>query len=271
MDAAMDVDERCWQQLTDLERRIDELAEQRQHLKRKQRQNVITATEALDLAGIEDQISLLERRSKRFCEILKNAPTAVSQKFRDADMARVALVTGVEPATQPWNPLDDAAAVDPPPELPELFERISKGFYLTTSAAVRRKNVEMFLLNVASRPEFRGRLRIFPSVAMSVEASRGAKQYILHGTLDYAVGRVAPNFDKFDSRVPEELGVVALGVAADMKPEDLQECIAQTAAVYKRRTDAMASRVREDDCKVCVWGFVTDAETWPLTRTVGSK
>jgi len=103
-------------------------------------------------------------------------------------------------------------------------------------------------------PEFKNALRIFPEIEMSVESS-GPKKRKLNGKTDYTVG-LGKDIDIFDNTPPRELHLVAIEAKnSSLDEDDLWQCVAETATLYKSRKDA-------GKAKCAVWGVLSNANHW---------
>jgi hypothetical protein len=97
-------------------------------------------------------------------------------------------------------------------------------------------------------------LRIFPEIEMSVE-SKGPKKRKLNGKTDYTVG-FGKGIDIFDNTPPRELHLVAIEAKnSSLDEDDLWQCVAETATLYKSRKDA-------GKAKCSVWGVLSNATDW---------
>ncbi len=134
----------------------------------------------------------------------------------------------------------------------ESFENIARAFHLRTEAG-RRIYLNLFLSDIVLRSEFKNTLRIFPEIEMSVE-STGPKKRRLNGKTDYTVG-FGKHYDLFDNTPPRELHLVAIETKRGTDDDDLWQCAAEAAALYKSRKDAGKS-------KCSVWGVLSNAVDW---------
>ena len=102
------------------------------------------------------------------------------------------------------------------------------------TGAGRRIFLNLLLSDIVLLPEFRNTLRIFPEIEMCVESS-GPKRRKLNGKIDYTVG-FGKDVHIFDNTPPCELHVVVIEAKnSSMDGDDLWQCVAETATLYKSR------------------------------------
>ena len=89
---------------------------------------------------------------------------------------------------------------------------------------------------------------------MSVE-SKGPKKRKLNRKTDYAVG-FGKDIDIFDNTPPCELHLIVIEAKnSSFDVFDLEQCVAETATLYKSRKDARKA-------KCAVWGVLSNATDW---------
>ena len=114
--------------------------------------------------------------------------------------------------------------------------------------------LNLFLLDIIHRPEFEGTLRIFPELELSITETNGAKKRKLYGRTDYTIG-FGQGKDIMYKTIPPEVHLVAVEAKADISAQDMSQCIAEAATLYKTRVDA-------GKAKKSIWGILSNAETW---------
>jgi hypothetical protein len=94
-------------------------------------------------------------------------------------------------------------------------------------------------------------LRIFPEIEMSVE-SNGPKKGKLSGKTE-GFGK---DVDIFENTPPRELHLVVIEAKkSSLDQDNLWQCVAETATIYKSRKDARKS-------KCSMWGVLSNATDW---------
>ena len=143
-------------------------------------------------------------------------------------------MTGVNTTYRKWASfVDELESIDvmPSNRFKEAFENVSRAWYLRTEASRR-----IFLEEIVLLPEIKGKLRTFPEIEMSVETI-GPKKRKLTGKTDYTVG-FGKIYDLFGKAPPRELHLVAIEAKSNFGDDDLWQCVAEAATLYKSRKDA---------------------------------
>ena len=217
----------------------------------------VAVEEEIELAGIE--VLLVEARDskKNYLELIKlamrNEPP-VTKSFSEADREWIQAVTGVNTGIyRKWTGYVIDETVHPEPEFKTAFERVGKAFHQQNEAG-RRIFLNLFLSDIILRPEFEGCLRIFPELEVTVVETNGPKKRRLNGRTDYTVG-FGKGKDIFDNAIPRELHLVAVEAKTSIGEQDLWQCVAEAASLYKTRVDAGKADKR-------VWGILSNAKQW---------
>ncbi|KAJ3229329.1 hypothetical protein HDU78_009103 [Chytriomyces hyalinus] len=221
------------QRLVAVHHKIEDLVKEQTRLQMRDQQGIITD---------EEQIELL---------VIEKPP--VSKSFSEADRGWIQAVTGVNTTYRKWTDYVIDETVQPGPEFQTAFERVGKAFHQQTEAG-RRIFLNLFLSDIILRPEFNEALRIFPELEVTVVETKGGKKRKLSGRMDYSVG-FGKGTDMFDNTIPQEVHVVAMEAKISIGQQDLWQCVAQAASLYKTRVDADKANKR-------VWGILTNAEQW---------
>ena len=117
--------------------------------------------------------------------------------------------------------------------------------------ASRRILLNIFLTDVLSRDEFHQELKVFPEIRMEVSQIVGHKKRKIVGDIDYTIG-IGKGMDMFSKAPPKELHLVAIEAKRQWGLEDLSQCVAETATLFKSRKDA-------GKAKCSVWGALSNA------------
>ena len=241
-------------ELKAVQQEIKDLLKKETRLKKKKE---LTDEEEIDLEGVAKLLTVLQGQEKYWREEVskENKPEETSKSFGEADAEWIASVTGINFEYREWtafaSELDET--VIPSPGFKQAYENVSKAFHMRTEAG-RRIFLNLFLSDIVLLPAFNNSLRIFPEIEMSVE-SKGPKKRKLNGKTDYTVG-FGKGIDMFDNTPPRELHLVAIEAKnSSMDDEDLWQCVAETATLYKSRKDA-------GKAKCAVWGVLSNATDW---------
>ena len=209
------------------------------------------------MEGVAKLLTVLQGQENRWFKLVEqeNKPEETSKSFGEADAEWIASVTGISYNYREWtsftSELDET--VFPSPGFQQAYENVSKAFHMRTEAG-RRIFLNLFLSDIVLLPEFKNVLRIFPEIEMSVE-SKGPKKRKLNGKTDYTVG-FGKDIDIFDNTPPRELHLVAIEAKnSSLDENDLWQCVAETATLYKSRKDA-------GKAKCAVWGVLSNATDW---------
>ncbi|KAI9341217.1 hypothetical protein BDR26DRAFT_334014 [Obelidium mucronatum] len=119
----------------------------------------------------------------------------------------------------------------------------------------RRFVLNLFLLDIVKRPEFNGRLKIFPNVLMDAAQSTNDGEIQLTGIVDYIIGSYPDGLEAFDVGAPEGIHFIATEASVKWRTEDFWRCVAEAATLFKTKKDA-----GETDCSV--WGVASNAKNW---------
>jgi hypothetical protein len=217
----------------------------------------MTDEEEIELAGIGVLLADARDSKKNYLELIKLAmkdEPPVTKSFSEADSEWIKVVTGVK--TMPYRKWTDYVideTVHPGPEFQTAFERVGKAFHQQNEAG-RRIFLNLFLSDIILRPEFNEALRIFPELEVSVVETNGPKKRKLNGRTDYTVA-FGKGKDIFDNTIPREVHLVAVEAKTSIGEQDLWQCVAEAASLYKTRVDAGKVNKR-------VWGILSNAEMW---------
>ena len=244
------------QRLAAVEKEIKDLVKKQTRLQKKDHQGTITDEERIDLVGIDKLLAEARDSKKYYVEIIKLAmkdEPPVTKSFSEADSAWIQAVTGVNTDYRQWTDYVIDEAVHPGPEFKTAFERVGKAFHQQNEAG-RRIFLNLFLSDIILRKEFGGALRIFPELQVTVVETNGPKKRKLSGVTDYTVG-FGKGKDIFDNTIPREVHLVAVEAKTSIGQQDLWQCVAEAASLYKTRVDAGKANKR-------VWGILSNATQW---------
>ncbi|KAI8804641.1 hypothetical protein BJ742DRAFT_823665 [Cladochytrium replicatum] len=243
------------QQLAAVEQEIKDLVKTQTRLQKKDHQGAITDEEEIELAGIDKLLEKLEASAKRYDSYIKLAikEPPESKSFSEADSEWIQAVTGVSTTYRKWIDYVIDETVHPGPEFKTAFERVGKAFHQHNEAG-RRIFLNLFLSDIILRPEFNETLRIFPELEVTVVETNGPKKRKLNGRTDYTVG-FGKGKDMFDNTIPREVHLVAVEAKTSIGEQDLWQCVAEAASLYKTRVDADKANKR-------VWGILSNAKQW---------
>ncbi|KAJ2994605.1 hypothetical protein HDV02_001464 [Globomyces sp. JEL0801] len=237
-----------YKRLDAVQQKIEDLLNKETKLKKKEQKGQLTDEEEIDLEGLVKLLTVLEKDKKYWqAQVDKeNKPEETSKSFGEANAQWIASVTGINYKYRLWtsftSELDETA-----------YENASRAFHMRTEAG-RRIFLNLFLSEIVLLPEFNNMLRIFPEIEMSVE-SKGPKKRKLIGKTDYTVG-FGNDIDIFDNTPPGELHLVAIEAKnSSLDEEDLWQCVAETATLYKSRKIA-------GKANCAVWGVLSNANHW---------
>ncbi|KAJ3095388.1 hypothetical protein HDU96_001192 [Phlyctochytrium bullatum] len=243
------------QQLAAVEQEIKDLIKKQTRLQKKDQKGTITDEEEIELAGIDKLLEKLEQQQKNYLELIKLAikEPPESKSFSEADSEWIQGVTRVNTTYRKWTDYVIDETVHPGPEFQTAFERVGKAFHQQNEAG-RRIFLNLFLSDIILRPEFNEALRIFPELEVTVVETNGQKKRKLNGRTDYTVG-FGKGKDMFDNTIPREVHLVAVEAKTSIGEQDLWQCVAEAASLYKIRVDAGKVSNR-------VWGILSNAEMW---------
>ena len=243
------------QQLAAVEQKIEDLIKKQTRLQKKDRQGTITDEEEIELAGIDKLLEKLEASAKRYDSYIKLAikEPPESKSFSEADSEWIQAVTGVNTTYRKWTGYTIDVNIQPRPGFQTKFEEVARAFHQLNEAG-RRIFLNLFLSDIILREEFDGALRIFPELQVTVVETNGPKKRKLSGITDYTVG-FGKGKDIFDNTIPREVHLVAVEAKTSIGDQDLWQCVAEAASLYKTRVDAGKANKR-------VWGILSNAETW---------
>jgi hypothetical protein len=256
------------QQLAAIDQKIEDLVKKQTRLKTKDHRGTITDEEKIELAGIDTLLENLEQQRKHYVKFIELAikEPPESKSFSEANSGWIQAVTGVNTTYRKWTGYVIDETVHPGAEFKTAFERVGKAFHQYTEAG-RRIFLNLFLSDIILRPEFDETLRIFPELEVTVVETNGPKKRKLSGRTDYTVGKrqlsgrmdytvgFGKGKDMFDNTIPQEVHLVAVEAKISIGEEDLWQCVAQAASLYKTRVDAGKASKR-------VWGIVSNAKQW---------
>ncbi|KAJ3199693.1 hypothetical protein HDU67_002610, partial [Dinochytrium kinnereticum] len=240
------------QQLAAVEQEIKDLIDQRAALKKVERKQVLTSDEQDELARLEMRLAEAREQRKDYLKLAIKEPPE-SKSFSEADSDWIQAVTGVNTTYRKWTGYVIDETVLPGPEFKTAFERVGKAFHQLNEAG-RRIFLNLFLSDIILRPEFDEALRIFPELDVTVVETKGPKKRKLSGRTDYTVG-FAKGKDIFNNTIPRDVHLVAVQAKTSIGEEDLWQCAAEAASLYKTRVDA--GKVNRS-----VWGILSNAKQW---------
>jgi hypothetical protein len=246
---------RNYDNLEAVQQEIKDLLRKETRLKKKEQKGQLDDEEEIELEGLAKLLVVLQGQEKYWQgEVSKeNRSEETSKSFGEADADWIASVTGIDYKYREWTSFTIDEDVKPSPDFKKAYENVSRAFHMRTEAG-RRIFLNLFLSDIVLLPEFKYSLRIFPEIEMSVESS-GPKKRKLNGKTDYTVG-FGKDVDIFDNTSPRELHLVAIEAKnSSMDEDDLWQCVAETATLYKSRIDAKKS-------KCSVWGVLSNATDW---------
>ena len=244
------------QQLAAVEQKIEDLIKKQTRLQKKDQQGTITDEEEIELAGIDKLLEKLEASAKRYFELIKLAmkdEPPVTKSFSEADSEWIQAVTGVNTTYRKWTGYTVDVNIQPRPGFQTKFEEVARAFHQQNKAG-RRIFLNLFLSDIILREEFGSALRIFPELQVTVVETNGPKKRKLHGITDYTVG-FGKGKDIFDNTIPREVHLVAVEAKTSIGDQDLWQCVAEAASLYKTRVDAGKANKR-------VWGILSNAKQW---------
>lgn len=244
------------QQLAAAEREIKELGAQRKALRKLSRERNLTADEEEDLADIEQKIIDARTSADRWTSVIRAAMqdlTVEKQTFSVADRPWIRHITLVDTDARPWDDYVLDEKVVPSSEFKTWFTKFSRTFHQSKEPG-RRVFLNLFLSDILDRSEFNNQLRIFPELDMEVALISEGKRKVLSGTTDYTIG-FAGKMDILQDAIPDEIHLVAVEAKSGSAKSDIRQCIAEAAALHKKRRDAGKTNKR-------VWGIFSTAEIW---------
>ena len=245
------------QQLAAVEQEIKDLVKKQSRLQKKDHQGTITDEEEIELAGTNKLLEKLEASAKRYESFIKLAmkdEPPVTKSFSEADSEWIQAVTGVKTTPyRKWTGYTIDVNIQPRPGFQTTFEEIARAFHQQNEAG-RRIFLNLFLSDIILREEFGGALRIFPELQVTVVETNGPKKRKLTGITDYTVG-FGKGKDIFDNTIPREVHLVAVEAKTSIGEQDLWQCVAEAASLYKTRVDAGKANKR-------VWGILSNAKQW---------
>jgi len=244
------------QQLAAVEQKIEDLVKKQTRLQKKDHQGTNTDEEEIELAGIDKLLADARDSKKNYVELIKLAmkdEPPVTKSFSEADSEWIQAVTGVNTTYRKWTGYTVDVNIQPRPGFQTKFEEVARAFHQQNEAG-RRIFLNLFLSDIILREEFGGALRIFPELQVTVVETNGPKKRKLNGITDYTVG-FGKGKDIFDNTIPREVHLVAVEAKTSIGEQDLWQCVAEAASLYKTRVDAGKANKR-------VWGILSNAEVW---------
>jgi len=244
------------QQLAAVEQKIEDLVKKKTRLQKRDHQGTIPDEEEIELAGIDKLLEKLEASAKRYDSYIKLAikEPPESKSFSEADSEWIQAVTGVKTTPyRKWTGYTIDVSIQPRTGFQTKFEEVARAFHQQNEAG-RRIFLNLFLSDIILREEFGGALRIFPELQVTVVETNGPKKRKLNGITDYTVG-FGKGKDIFDNTIPREVHLVAVEAKTSIGEQDLWQCVAEAASLYKTRVDAGKANKR-------VWGILSNAEVW---------
>jgi len=202
-----------------------------------------------------DQFRMAENIIDKGGESIKKLKEKTCQDFNEAYLDWSCKVAGTNYHRKTWRsiiPQADSNIV-PSMEFKMNFSNIAKIFHRQNYRGCR-VFINAFLSDILARPEFNDTLKVYLDVEMSVE-SDCAENLGLKGTLDYAIA-LDQKVHIYHGVNPCEIGVViSLSKDGDFSAHNLWKCVAETAAVHKKRKVAG----KEDSS---VWSVLATGMKW---------
>ena len=234
-------------------------------LRNKERNGDLSKSEVTRLNQVEkflDEIEAREKfwRARAIYQERRQNEEKTLMSFQEAGFLWIGYSTGVDCKYRGWESFSAQldGAVVPGPEFQQAFLRTTSAFQMQRHVG-RRTIINLFLSTVVLLPEFKNALRIFPALPVSIESTEGSKKRKLYGELDYTVG-LGKEWDITQRGFPDELALVVVHAThSDLEGDDLQECAAQAAALYRVRKNAGKQ-------KCAVWGVVSTAVQWKFLK-----
>ncbi|KAI3637722.1 hypothetical protein MIR68_004371 [Amoeboaphelidium protococcarum] len=229
----------CLQLLAAVEQDIKDLIDQRAALKKVERKLVLTSDEQEELARLDMRLADARASVKRYESFIKLAmkdEPPVTKSFSEADSEWIQAVTGVNTAYRRWGP-------------------VTLSMLQFNHGLASKQNLKN---DIILREEFGGDLRIFPELQVTVVQTNGTKKRKLSGVTDYTVG-FGKGKDIFDNTIPREVHLVAVEAKTSKGEQDLWQCVAEAASLYKTRVDAGKAKKR-------VWGILSNAKQWQFVH-----
>ncbi|KAJ3292249.1 hypothetical protein HDU79_001588 [Rhizoclosmatium sp. JEL0117] len=228
--------------------------------KNAKRNGGLTPGEEVELESCEDTLTDLKQARKDWIELIEIQTQRdikpESKSFKDSDGEWTRSVTGVNTECRKWTPAPLDNNIRPTEAFKAQFEDIAKFVHMKNKSG-RRFFLNLFLLDIVTRVEFNGVLKIFPEIPM--EATQligdGTKKRKISGIVDYTVGLNTKGLDMFDIAPPKELHLIVTEAKVDWGTQDFWQCVAETATLYKARKDAGKT-------KCSVWGVLSNAKLW---------
>ncbi|KAJ3353953.1 hypothetical protein HDU91_005832, partial [Kappamyces sp. JEL0680] len=234
---------------------IKDLENKKTEFKKKKKNGTITDDEEVEWEDIPEKLVRLENDKEYWKGLVKSATKKKgeleSRTFEKADEEFIASVTGVNTRTRKWAPQIFRDNIFPSQRFRDNFEEIAKVFHMRNEAG-RRIYLNLFLSDIVAREEFDGALRIFPELDM--EVINGVKQQKLSGKADYTIG-YGKDMNIFGRAPPTESHLVAIEAKCQWGIDDLWQCVAEAATLYRTRKDLGKAR-----CSV--WGVLSNARLW---------
>ncbi len=249
------------QKLEAVENKIEDLLKEKKPLSRKQKTGKISDEEVIDLEGIVELLNELRENKKYWLELVKlsmkgDSAEIESKAFTEADIAWIESVCDVNCQQRYWTTYVLDETIQPSEHFRKLFIDTSRVFHQNCEAG-RRIFLNIFLSDIVSSPAFIGTLKIFPEVSMDVTSTHVAangKWRKLTGRTDYTVG-FSRGLNIFQDPPSNELHLVAVEAKRNINDADVDQCIAETATLYKSRKD-------QNKAKCAVWGILSNAKEW---------
>jgi hypothetical protein len=220
----------------------------------KKQEETTTVEDQIEMYGISELLADVRASVLRYESFIALAVKGeASKSFSDADGDWIQAVTGVNTTYRKWTGYRIDDNIQPRPGFQTKFEEVAKAFHQHNEAG-RRIFLNLFLSDIILREEFLGALRIFPELKVSVVETKGSKKRKLNGIIDYTVG-FGKGKDIFDNTIPREVHLVAVEAKTSIGEQDLWQCVAEAASLYKTRVDAGKENNR-------VWGILSNAQLW---------
>jgi hypothetical protein len=180
-------------------------------------------------------------------------PDVEEYTFKGVENRVIASITGVNTVRKLWQDVALDESVFPSEGFKDQYDKNCRVWSMSSQAS-RRTFIDLILRDVVAREEFAGKLRIFCELSMTVESVSGNKKRKLSGKHDYTIGH-ADGEDIHSFLPPKESHIIAVEAKKAWDEDDVWQCIAEAAALFRTRKDA-----KKQNCNV--WGICSNASDW---------
>jgi hypothetical protein len=180
-------------------------------------------------------------------------PDVEEYTFKGVENRVIASITGVNTVRKLWQDVALDQTVFPSEGFKDQYDKNCRVWSMSSQAS-RRTFIDLILRDVVAREEFIGELRIYCELSMTVESVTGNKKRKLSGKHDYTIGH-ADGEDIHSFLPPKESHIIAVEAKKAWDEDDVWQCIAEAAALFRTRKDA-----KKQNCNV--WGICSNASKW---------